>query len=151
MNTPWGKSQSITKIQFGVSWVSTAGHGGLMVSAGQAEKLFDSKVIDTAYPGRFAGYVCFEEDCSYAVAFLAHPEWKRYLDKLSLAEWENSVFDSDSYMGRAKSESVPKLQAEIAKTDEQIRADMAEIVRYWYPEYFGLPRRESQRSVSTAV
>ena len=107
-----------------------------MVSAGQASKLFTSKAISVAFPGSFAGYVCFEEDCSYAVAFYEHPEFKRYLDRKSLAEWENSVFDADSYMGKAKSESVPKLRTEIAKTDAEISADMAAIIRCWNPEYF---------------
>ncbi len=128
MNTPWGKADHVTKIQFGVSWVSTPSHGGLMVSAGQAEKLFTPKAIALAHPGKFSGYVCFEEDCSYAIAFFQMPQFKRHLDKQSLAEWENSVFDADSYMGKAKTESVPKLQAEIAKTDEQIREDMRQVI-----------------------
>ena len=136
MNTPWGKADHVTKIQFGVSWVSTPSHGGLLVSAGQAAKLLTPKAISIAHPGQFAGYVCFEEDCSYAVAFFQNPSWKRFLDAKSLAEWENSVFDADSYMGKAKTESVPKLRAEIAKTNEQIREDMRQIVERWNPEFF---------------
>ena len=40
-------------------------------------------------------------------------------------------------MGKAKAESVPKLTAAIARTDEEIRADMRVTVACWNPEYFG--------------
>jgi len=147
VNTPWGRSDSIRKIQFGVSWVGTPSHGGLAISKGQASKLLSEKAL-SRLPGhivceQYGDYFFFEEDCAYAIAFLEHPEWKRYLDKLSLAEWENSVFDADSYMGKAKSESVPKLQAELAKTNEQIKQEMEQIVRHWFPEYFGESKVQS--------
>ena len=85
ISTPWGTSQQVETIARGIHWVSTAGHGGLMVSAGVAEKVLSQQAIKVAHPGRCGGYVCFEEDCSYAVAFFEHPEWKRHLDKKSLA------------------------------------------------------------------
>lgn len=137
ISTPWGVSHQVETIARGIHWVSTAGHGGLMVSAGVAEKLLSPQAIKTAFPGRCGGYVCFEEDCSYAVAFFEHPEWKRHLDKKSLTEWECSVFEPDSHMGRAKSGAVPKLTANVAKSDDAIREDMRAIVASWNPEYFG--------------
>ena len=137
MNTPWGTSQQVETIARGIHWVSTAGHGGLMVSAGIAEKILSQQAIRVAFPGKAGGYVCFEEDCRYAVAFLERPEWKRHLDRMALAQWEHSVFEPDSYMGRAKAESIPKLTAAIAKSDDAIREDMRAIVTSWNPEYFG--------------
>lgn len=62
-SSPWGKVQHSEKITTGVTFVSTAGHGGYMVSQGKAKKLFTfnspafSKVIV------WGGYLCFEEDC----------------------------------------------------------------------------------------
>jgi hypothetical protein len=137
MNTPWGTSQQVETIARGIHWVSTAGHGGLMVSAGVAEKVLSQQAIKVAHPGRCGGYVCFEEDCSYAVAFFERPEWKRHLDAKSLAEWQCSEFAPDSHMGRAKAESVPKLTAAVAKSDDAIREDMRAVVTSWNPEYFG--------------
>ena len=137
ISTPWGTSQQVETIARGIHWVSTAGHGGLMVSAGVAEKVLSQQAIKVAHPGRCGGYVCFEEDCSYAVAFFEHPEWKRHLDKKSLAEWQASEYAPDSYMGKAKAESVPKLTAEVEKSDDAIREDMRAIVASWNPEYFG--------------
>jgi len=136
MNTPWGQSQSVETITRGIRWVTTAGHGGLMVSAGIAAKVLSHRAIEHAFPGKHGGYVCFEEDCSYAIAFFEHPEWKRHLDRKSLAEWECSNLDPDSYIGRAKAEAVPKLTAEVAKSDEAIREDMRAVVMAWTPEYF---------------
>ncbi|MGI0133671.1 MAG: DUF7007 domain-containing protein [Candidatus Micrarchaeaceae archaeon] len=137
MNTPWGSSDSIEKIQFGVSWVGTPSHGGLAVSLGQAKKLLSQHAIDCAFPGQSHGYVFFEEDCNYAIAFYEHPEWKRHLDKKSLAEWTNSVLEPDSYLGKAKVQAVPRLQSCVAQSDDSIKADMEQIVRRWNPEYFG--------------
>ncbi len=150
MNTPWGTSQQVETITRGVHWVSTAGHGGLMVAIGLAERVLTPEALKVAHPGRCGMYACFEEDCSYAVAFFEHPEWKRHLDRMALAQWESSVFDAESYMGKAKAESIPKLTAAIARTDEEIRADMRVTVSCWNPEYFGgAPARpkESEPSI----
>jgi hypothetical protein len=147
MNTPWGTSQQVETIARGIHWVSTAGHGGLMISAGIAEKALSQQAVKVAFPGRTGGYVCFEEDCSYAVAFLEHPEWKRHLDRMALAQWEHSVLEPDSYMGKAKADAVPKLTAEVAKSDDAIREDMRAIVTSWNPEYFGDAPAQAKESV----
>jgi len=73
INTPWGLSQSTSKIAYGVISVSTAGHGGLGVSKVQARKLLsDAALLCANYSN---GYYWFEEDCQCCVAFLEHPEW----------------------------------------------------------------------------
>ena len=136
MNTPWGLSHTDETITRGVHWVTTAGHGGLMVSNGVAAKALSERAIAVAHPGKCGGYVCFEEDCSYAVAFFEHPEWKRFLDQQSLAEWQAST-DTSEYMQKAKADAVPKLTAKVAKTDDAIREDMRAIVQRWNAKYFG--------------
>lgn len=140
MNTPWGKADHVTKIETGVSWVSTPSHGGLMVALGAAQKYLTPKAIEQG--GRYGAYICFEEDCAYAVAFFQNPAWKRFLDQHSLAEWNCSIFEPDSYMGKAKSSAVPKLQTEVAKSDDAIREDMRAIVEERYPEFFGTTAEE---------
>lgn len=68
MNTPWGKSHKVTKIETGLYWVTTAGHGGYMISKRKAEKLLPSIMLNNGFLGaKFGGYYCFEEDCAYAV------------------------------------------------------------------------------------
>lgn len=140
MQTPWGRADQVTKIETGVSWVSTPSHGGLMVALGAARKYLTPKAIE--FGQQCGGYVAFEEDCAYAVALFQMPAWKRFLDKHSLAEWECSVLEPDSYMGKAKQDALARLIPDVAKTDDQIREDMRGIVAYWFPEFFGMPARE---------
>jgi len=142
MNTPWGRADQITKIETGVSWVSTPSHGGLMISAGASQKYLTPKAL--AFGERYGAYIAFEEDCAYAIAFFQNPQWKRFLDKQSLAEWECSVLEPDSYMGKAKVEALARLIPDVAKTDGDIRDDMRQVIEYWFPEFFGLPARENE-------
>lgn len=136
MHTPWGTADHIVEIEKGVRWVSTPSHGGLMVSLAKARKIFSERAIDVAFPGTCGGYVFWEEDCSYAVAFFEHPEIKRAIDQDSLNDW-NRENPSNPYTAKAKADAVPRLTAEIAKTDDEIKADMRAIVAQWNPEYFG--------------
>ncbi len=139
--SPWGPAQDRTPIVDGVSWVSTASHGGLMVTRTAARKYLSAKAVEVAYPGQCGNYVCFEEDCSYAVALYERPEWKRILDRASLQEWrdwqsgKNTGSCGDAMRAHAETQ-IPRLEAEIARTDEQIKEAMAAIVREWNPEYF---------------
>ena len=78
MNTPWGKSDSTTKITRGVSWVNTPSHGGLAVTIKAATDYLSS---DAQMAGLVYGnYFFFEEDCLYAIAFYENPAWDRYLN-----------------------------------------------------------------------
>src|SRR5579859_4475885 len=133
-NSPWGTIDSSEQITRGVRWVSTPSHGGLMVSKGAASKYLTPKAIELG--GAWGDYICFEEDCAYAIAFFQNPQWKRHLDRQALAQWENSILESDSYMGKAKQDALARLIPDVAKTDDAIREDMRAIVAYWYPEFF---------------
>lgn len=79
MNTPWGRSDSIERIQRGVSWVGTPSHGGLAVAKGVAEKLLSPEALKVAEA--WADYYFFEEDCDYTVAFYEQPEWFRVCER----------------------------------------------------------------------
>lgn len=139
MYTPWGESQTIEIIAPGVRWVTTASHGGLMIAVNIAARDLTVSALQVAHPGVCGPYIYFEEDCSYAVAFFEHPEWKRTLERLALDSWHKPGFASGAYMERAKAEAIPRLEAEIAKSDSEIREDMRQIVKEWNQEYFQAP------------
>jgi len=143
MNTPWGQSQTKETIVPGVHWVTTASHGGLMVAKATAERLLTVAAIETAFPGRFGDYVCFEEDCAYSVAFFEHPDWKRTPDERALREWEampsepaNSNPAYRTHMMQARVTAIESLTFEVAKQDARIREEMRAVAERWVPEYF---------------
>lgn len=58
LNSPWGQVDAETKIQEGVYFVSTPGHGGFMVH--RSIPLSDAAKAEGDVYGN---YLCFEEDC----------------------------------------------------------------------------------------
>ena len=69
MNSPWGYVQHSTPISEGVQFVSTAGHGGFMLTQSAMKQLHPALKRASVYGGQYLGYTCFEEDCE-AVAVL---------------------------------------------------------------------------------
>lgn len=136
-HSPWGHIQDSTQIEPGVRWVSTASHGGLMVTKDAAARLLSPRAIESVHSTESASYVCFEEDCEYAIAFFEHPEWERFLDQDMLAEWKRTpaIFE------KGHAENIAALERQVARTDYEIREEMRAIVQRWNPEYFGLPNK----------
>ena len=70
--TPWGPAEDVTVIADGLAFVSTAGHGGYVVSPDRLN------LIDAAYPShrleRFENGPWFEEDCRAAYVVGTFPE-----------------------------------------------------------------------------
>ncbi|MDF2879967.1 MAG: hypothetical protein K0R54_524 [Clostridiaceae bacterium] len=64
-SSPWGIVQNSSQILRGVRNVSTAGHGGIMVSIPFANKHFSKEAIAEALV--YGNYYCYEEDCGYAI------------------------------------------------------------------------------------
>lgn len=64
--SPWGSIQSEHKLCDGVYNVSTASHGGIMVSKDIAEDIFSKAALNCAF--RYNLYYCFEEDCDASIA-----------------------------------------------------------------------------------
>ena len=139
--SPWGAIQDSTQIENGVRWVSTASHGGLMITNAAAKSLLSARAIESVHSTQSSTFVCFEEDCEYAIAFFEHPEWKRFLDVDMLEDWKR--YDPPTFPGSSmnKAECIAKLEKEIARTDYEIREEMRAIVQRWNPEYFGLPNK----------
>lgn len=74
MNTPWGISQYVERFGKGFISVSTAGHGGFMLT----EKfVHDNKLSDAALKRgmRCDGYYCYEEDCKWAIPAFELPQY----------------------------------------------------------------------------
>ena len=84
MMSPWGKSQEVVKLARGISWVSTAGHGGFMIAAGAAEQVLSQEARNHATE-RYNDYFCFEEDCDAEIVLYEHPEYAEPLGIKSLA------------------------------------------------------------------
>lgn len=65
MNTPWGKSDSTTKVMRGLSFVTTPSHGGFMITRKLASEILSQAAI---LEGRICGqYLAYEEDCDAEV------------------------------------------------------------------------------------
>lgn len=77
MQTPWGRAEEIVRLERGVSWVSTPGHGGFMVAQGVAKKLLTPEAQSRGY--KYCGYLAYEEDCDYAIVLFEHQEWAEKL------------------------------------------------------------------------
>ena len=63
--SPWGKVQFCEQIAEGIVSVSTAGHGGLKLSAKRNNQIPEEARIHTGW---------YEEDCEWAIVALVFPE-----------------------------------------------------------------------------
>lgn len=76
-NTLWGRVQVAYKITDGVSWYSTAGHGGLWVSSSAARRFLTPQARELGT--KWGGAYWYEEDVQWEIPFYEHPEWmQRY-------------------------------------------------------------------------
>lgn len=74
--SPWGKVQDSKVLADGITWVSTAGHGGFLLSpARQLE-------VAAVFPGHvpYAGRGAFEEDQDWAIIALVFPDLFKPMD-----------------------------------------------------------------------
>lgn len=75
LETPWGPTQQIEKISEGITWCSTASHGGYYVSND-----LDFGATLSRMPEKYrsfkpwAGIGWYEEDCDWAIVCLAYPK-----------------------------------------------------------------------------
>src|ERR1700691_303143 len=70
-NSPWDSTQTCELLAPGVWWVTTDGHGGLMVDAATARETLSKAAI--AHGVKWGRFVCYEEDCQYSIAFFERP------------------------------------------------------------------------------
>ena len=63
--SPWGKVQECSVISNGIYSVSTAGHGGVMISVELAPHILSYEALQIGF--QEGGFYCFEEDCDESV------------------------------------------------------------------------------------
>ena len=68
MRTPWGPSQHVETIANGIQFVSTASHGGMLLSPARFARM------PAKHRKTFAGGRWFEEDCDAAKVVVAFPK-----------------------------------------------------------------------------
>ena len=67
--SPWGRIQNVNRMANGISWISTAGHGGFRLSKTRYEKMPPHLRACS-----FTGNQFFEEDCSWCAVVMAFPQ-----------------------------------------------------------------------------
>jgi len=114
-STPWGASQNTTSICRGVSFVSTAGHGGYMVSKGFAKKHLSPAALKRGVS--YGGYLCYEEDCEYAI-----PEFELVKAGISVA----AMYAGTSIAGRSKEDHLAKLMQSLSSWNADYLIEIGE-------------------------
>lgn len=83
-STPWGVSQSVTQIARGIRSVSTAGHGGVLLSPTKNLLIPEYMRIDAG---------AYEEDCEWCIpAVFFETEWRAWADSTT---WTNGDFQME--------------------------------------------------------
>lgn len=86
-NTPWGLSQDAVKIERGLTFHSTARHGGFLVSEGYAEKYLSEAARKRGM--EWGNYYAFEEDCLASIILLEIPNSRRLFT--TPVTWESII------------------------------------------------------------
>jgi len=103
IETPWGPSQHVNPLAQGITLISTAGHGGIMLSPERWE------LVRSVFPDfkPWAGHGWLEEDTDYAIAvvlwpglFKAHTVWQTVEQGLRAQpnEWSNTMMCIRSWL-----------------------------------------------------
>jgi hypothetical protein len=73
LSTPWGVAQDVQKEAEGITWYSTASHGGYGLSAYRASRMPEEYRRHEPFAGRH----WYEEDCDWCLVWLSFPEEMR--------------------------------------------------------------------------
>lgn len=68
MHTPWGQAQTVRCLAPAIGWVTTAGHGGCVISRSRLELMPEHLRLDGSLPG---DDLFFEEDVEWCRVFVA--------------------------------------------------------------------------------
>lgn len=86
---PWGQIQHQRDVAEGITIVTTASHGGYVLSKERFEAMPSRYKLNTYGKGR-----CFEEDCEWALVVLAFPDEFPESDRIAAQQTANSVYPS---------------------------------------------------------
>ena len=85
--SPWGRIQNVNRVAAGISWISTAGHGGFRLSKTRYESMPANLRACS-----FTGNQFFEEDCSWCAVVMAFPQFCDADQTLSAAMTFNKYY-----------------------------------------------------------
>lgn len=136
-NSPWGRVQHCSEVLDGglapgqAYWASTAGHGGLMLHASIKSKLSE-KCVQLGSEV-FGEYLCFEEDCAWALAYFELGIDKAMALQTVIAWYpeylsKEDVAGLDSDLAADYRRSLSRSQ-DSARRDEQINAKNPDYIR----------------------
>lgn len=132
-NSMWDVVQSCTTIANGIYSVSTAGHGGIMISADLANRILSPEAIDKGY--RYGSYYCYEEDCDRCIPL-------RELYDKGILQPTNEYF-TRCYVRNDKSDGKGEFVSFSTLTEEEKQEffknwskDLNESLAYWNKEYW---------------
>ena len=77
-NSPWGEVQHALVVMPQVYFVSTASHGGIMLTEKRAKKVLSPAAIKRGR--KWGNYLCYEEDCDMDMIVYEHPEAIRVIN-----------------------------------------------------------------------
>lgn len=76
-SSPWGAIQHSQVLKRGMRVVSTAGHGGVMVTLKAAEKYLSEEARKRGQV--YGNYLCYEEDCELSIPVFENPDiWDKF-------------------------------------------------------------------------
>ncbi len=132
-NSMWDEVQSCTTIANGIYSVSTAGHGGLMISADLANCILSPEAFSIGV--RYGSYLCYEEDCDRQVAL------RELFDK-GILKPTNEYF-TRCYVRNDKADGKGEFVPFSTLTEEEKQEffkgwskDINESLAYWHNEYW---------------
>ena len=85
--SPWGRIQNVNRVANGISWISTARHGGFRLSKTRYESMPENLKACS-----FTGDQFFEEDSSWCAVVLAFPQYFNADQTLSAAMTFNKYY-----------------------------------------------------------
>lgn len=144
-NSMWGEVQSCTTIAKGIYDVSTAGHGGVMISAELAPHILSPEALEKGYIDN--GYYCYEEDCDASIPL------RELFDKLILTPTnvyftQQRVRSNDSSIGFISYNEAN--DSEKANFYEEWNGLINRSLGSWNPEYWET-RKQAQEQIEKVI
>jgi hypothetical protein len=140
--SPWDNIQTRERLADGVYWVSTPGHGGLMVHSEVAEVSLTAEARNEGMLCNYSGvfWYAYEEDCKYAIPFFECPQWLRASREQDLKDWQRIIErPAGNYpeMVDQAPRRVAALKAKLELSDQELVADarLLHTISMWDAQY----------------
>ena len=140
--SPWDSIQQRERLGDGVYWVSTAGHGGLMVHSEVAEISLTAEARNEGMLCNYSGvqWFAYEEDCKYAIPLFECPKWLRVSREQDMKDWQRIIDQpAGNYpdMVNQAPARVEALKAKLKLSDPELVKDAALLhtISMWDAQY----------------